>query len=363
MVPNESILAEPQIISPPALPSAKRRWWTNRWFLLISVGLHLVFGIGAAYVVVSRYSNRKLTFNAGPKSPNPSERAIQHRVQLQEKMKTAPAAIPKRILSTGATKVELPPIPELKGPQSATPPPLMGAAGQSNALTRPGMIGSMAGTGAGAAINFFGIRDRSSSVVIMIDVSDSMFTRTGDAEAGKLIKHGKEQNFQTVREEAMHLVQSLGPNVQFGIVRWAGSAQSWKPELIPATDQNKLAAIDHIQQDVDMKTARPKKGQAGGTRHDLALKAAFSLQPEVIYMLTDGNATIAEHGHGMKPIPADDIYKVAADGQKGLRNSARVHVIYYLTGTDREEEREMLMTLASRNGGQFRGVAATGRKE
>ena len=278
-------------------------------------------------------------------------------------MKTAPAAIPKRILSTGATKVELPPIPELKGPQSATPPPLMGAAGQSKELTRPGMIGSMAGTGAGAAINFFGIRDRSSSVVIMIDVSDSMFTRTGDAEGGKLVKRGKEQNFQTIREEAIRLVQSLGPAVQFGIVRWAGSAESWKSELIPATAGNKFAAIQHIQDDVDMKTAKAKRGQAGGTRHDLALKAAFGLKPEVIYMLTDGNATIAEHGHGMKPIPAEDIYKIAADGQKGLRNSARVHVIYYLTGTEREEEREMLQTLASRNGGQFRGVAATGRKE
>lgn len=277
-------------------------------------------------------------------------------------MKAAPAAIPKRILSTGATKVELPPIPELTGAKNATPPPLMGAAGHNNALTRPGTIGSMAGTGTGAAINFFGIRDRSSSVVIMIDVSDSMFTRTGDAESGKLMKHGKEQNFQTVREEAIRLVQSLGPNVQFGIVRWAGSAQSWKPELIPATDENKRAAIDHIQEQVDMKTARAKKGQAGGTRHDLALKAAFSLKPEVIYMLTDGNATIAEHHAGMRPIPAEEILQVAAEGQKSLRNSARVHVIYYLTGTEREDEREMLTTLASRNGGQFRGVAATGRK-
>jgi hypothetical protein len=357
------MLAEPKVLSPPPKSSPQGRWWTNRWFLLISVGLHLLFGMGAAYVVVARHTNRQLTFNAGPKSPNPSERAIQHRVQLQEKMKTAPVAIPKRILSTGATKVELPPVPELTTAKNATPPPLMGAAGQHNALTRPGTIGSAAGMGTGAAINFFGIRDRSSSIVIMIDVSDSMFTRTGDAEGGKLVKHGKEQNFQTVREEAIRLVQSLGPNVQFGIVRWAGSAQSWKPELITATEENKRAAIEHIQEDVDMKTAKAKKGQAGGTRHDLALQAAFRLKPEVIYMLTDGNATIAEPGHGMKPIPAEQIFKVAADGQKELRNSARVHVIYYLTGTEREDEREMLMTLATRNGGQFRGVAATGRKE
>src|SRR5436305_749229 len=85
-----------------------------------------------------------------------------------------------------------------------------------------------------------------SGVVIMIDVSYSMFTRTGDAEGGKLLKKGNHQSFQTVRDEATRLVQSLGPNIQFGIVRWAGSARSWKPDLIPATDENKRAAIEHI---------------------------------------------------------------------------------------------------------------------
>src|SRR3954468_12097557 len=93
--------------------SKRKTWWRSRPFLIISIGLHVLFGLGAAYVVVSRYSSaRKLTFAAGPKSPNPSERALQHRVQMQEKSKTAPAAVPKRVLTTGAAKIELPPMPE-----------------------------------------------------------------------------------------------------------------------------------------------------------------------------------------------------------------------------------------------------------
>src|SRR5438552_14003857 len=93
-----------------------RRWWKSRPFLLISVGIHLLFGLGAAYLVVSKYSaGRKLTFNAGPKSPNPAERALQHRVQLQQKTQsaTAPASVPKRVLSASAAKIELPPLPSL----------------------------------------------------------------------------------------------------------------------------------------------------------------------------------------------------------------------------------------------------------
>jgi len=357
------MLAQAETVQHPAPSRPRHRWWKSREFLLISVGVHLLFGIGAGYLVVSRYTGaRKLTFNAGPKSPNPSERAIQHKVQIQEKMKNAPAVIPKRVLSAGAAKVTLPPIPEIPAAKSSTPAPLMASAGQNAKFGSAPSMGGIGGTGAGAAINFFGIRDASNSIVIMIDVSDSMFTRTGDADGGKLAKKGKEQNFQAVRDEAIKLVQSLGSNIQFGIVRWAGSAQTWKPTLVPATEENKRAAIEHIQNDVDMKTAKPKKGERGGTRHDLALQAAFGLKPQVMYMLTDGNATIAAEKGGLKPIPPEELFRVAAAGQKDLRTSARVHVIYYLTGAERDEEKQMLQSLASRNGGQFRSVAAAGRK-
>src|SRR3954447_1572537 len=112
---------EPSIGAKPAPErKAMRLWWKSRPFLFISVGIHLLFGLGAAYVVVSHYSTaRKLTFNAGPKSPNPAERALQHRVQMREKSKTMPAAVPKRVLSTGASKVTLPPLPSLPAPNQA----------------------------------------------------------------------------------------------------------------------------------------------------------------------------------------------------------------------------------------------------
>ena len=322
-------------------PVTRRRWWKNRSFLFISVGIHLLFGIGAAYLVVSKYSGtRKLTFSAGPKSPNPAERALQHRVQLQQKTQsiTAPAAVPKRVLTTGAAKVALPPLPSLPVPNEGPPVPKMAAAG---------------------------IRDKSSAVVIMIDVSDSMFTRTGDAKyPSTLRKHGKEQSFQTVRDEAIKLIESLGPNVNFGIVRWSGGAYSWKPELVPATDENKKGAIEHIQNEVDYKKARANKGRPGGTRHDYALEEAFSLKPEVIYMLTDGNATASNPGGGgLQPIPPEQIFKVIEDGQKTLPKRARIHVIYYVTGKEKADERQMLMNLAARSSGKFTRVEARGRSE
>jgi hypothetical protein len=349
-------------------PAKRRRWWANRPFLFISVGIHLLFAIGAAYLIVSKYSTaRKLTFNAGPKSPNPAERALQHRVQLQQKTQSAiaPAAVPKRVLTTGVAKVELPPLPSLPVPNEGPPIPKMAAAGGASFGVPAGAVSSIGGTGTGAQINFFGIRDKTSSVVIMIDVSDSMFTRTGDANyPSTLVKHGKEQSFQTVRDEAIRLIESLGPNVDFGIVRWAGGAYSWNSELVPATDENKRVAIDHIQNEVDYKKARPHKGRPGGTRHDYALEEAFSLKPEVIYMLTDGNATASQPGGGgLQPIPPEQIFKVVETGQKKLPQRARIHVVYYVTGKEKPDERQMLMNLAARSSGKFNRVEAKRRSE
>ena len=349
-----------------AAPPKKRKRWIFSPVLVVSVVLHLLFAGGAAIYVVSRYSaQRRLTFQGGPKSPNPSEQAMQHHVQMEKKMKSQslPAAVPKRVLTTGLAKIELPPMPEM--PVAKNAPAMIAAApgGNFGAARSGASAGALGGTGSGAAINFFGIRDTSSSVVIMIDVSDSMFTRTGDAQSGKLLKLGTEQSFQTVRDEAIKLVQSLASNISFGIIRWAGSAKSWKPELVPATEENKRAAIDHIQTGIDLKTAKPEKGRPGGTRHDYALEAGFALKPETIYMLTDGNATEAKPGGGLSAIPDQELFNAAEAGQKTLSKRARLHVIYYVTGADKPEERQMLSRLAGNNGGAFKQMNAQGRDE
>jgi hypothetical protein len=347
--------------------ASRRRWWKIRRFLFISVGAHLVFALVAAYVVVAHYSGRKLTFKAGPKSPNPAERALQHRVQIQQKTqnKNVTTTLQKRIVSTGLSKVELPP-PLQTMPKAEAGPPKMAAAGGASFTVGSGTGSFLGGTGSGAPINFFGIRDISSNVVIVVDISDSMFGRTGDAsyESRGLVRRGQDQNFQAVRDEAITLVNGLPPTANFGIVRFSGGAYSWQSELVPATDENKSAAIEHIQTKLDYHKA-PKHGKRpGGTRHDYALEEAFKLKPEngVIYLLTDGNATgdsVIQPGRKITP---EDIFTVAETGQKALHRRAKIHTVYYMTGGDKPEERQMLASLAGRNAGKFLSVQARGRK-
>lgn len=354
-------------MEPAPSSSPHRRFWKTPSVLVASVALHLVFGAGATYWVVSRGAERRLTFQAGPPNPTRGQRALEHRVQFaRQRQHPPPAAAPKRVALTSPAKVELPPMPvspvraiaPAPGRLEAINLPSTGPTG----FTAPG-AGGTAGGGAGG-LSFFGIRDAARDVVVMIDVSDSMFTRTGDASGRKLVRYGPEQSFQTVREEAGKLLKTLPPGGRFGLVRWSGGAYPWRPELVNATPNNVADALAHLRDEVDYHTAKPQRGVPGGTRTDLALEEAFKLRPEVVYLLTDGNATEAQPGGGLRDMPPEQVWNAADAGQKTAgAKRARLHVIYYLTGSDKADERAMLTTLASKNGGQFRTVDAPGRKE
>lgn len=159
-----AILEEPPRLIPPP-PGPKRvRWWSwqrsSGKFFLISVGVHLLFGGVAAVLVVQQYqATRKLTFKGGPPSPNPSTRAIEHKVQMAKKQSTMSApSIAKRITTTGLSKVALPDMPAM--PKLAAQPTKMAGAGGTDVSFNPGGMMQSGGSGAGgAAVPFFGFRE------------------------------------------------------------------------------------------------------------------------------------------------------------------------------------------------------------
>lgn len=147
-----------------ATPAAARSRWSWKQFggkfLVISLAVHVLFGLGAAVFVVQRYqANRKLTFKGGPPSPNPSTRAIEHKVQMAKKQSTMSApALNKRIVTTGLSKVALPEMPAM--PKLAAAPSKMAGAGGTDVSFNPGGFTASGGSGAGgAAVPFFGFRE------------------------------------------------------------------------------------------------------------------------------------------------------------------------------------------------------------
>jgi hypothetical protein len=149
--------------SGPKAPVRKRGWYWKLFdskFLFISIVVHLLFGAVAAYVVVNRFqAARKLTFKAGPPSPNPSTRALEHKVQMAKKQSTMSApSMAKRITSTAPSKVSLPEMPAM--PKLAVPPVKMAGAGGADVSFNAGGMTASSGSGAGgAAVPFFGFRE------------------------------------------------------------------------------------------------------------------------------------------------------------------------------------------------------------
>jgi hypothetical protein len=92
----------------------------------------------------------ELTFKGGPPSPNHSERALEHKVQLAKKQSAMNApAINKRILTTGIAKVTPPDMPAMPKLNEAAPMEMAGVTGAG--IGMPSATSGTEGSSGGAA--------------------------------------------------------------------------------------------------------------------------------------------------------------------------------------------------------------------
>ena len=329
-----------------------------------SIVVHVIALIAFGIWIVAQYFQEppaeftvKKVLKIPPQTPEHKMNMARHEAM------TPKPSFSDKIISTRPIEFALPDLPKVPVEQMLPLDPTDLISDQVNSLVGKAGLGSGLGQGTGGSggtgsgLSFFGIKDNAKSVVIMIDVSASMFGRTGDLDysTGKMLRKGKEQSFQQVREEAFKLIDALSVDSRFGIIRWSGSARPWQEQLVPATDANKAAAKEHVQNDVDANTAGPRGGRPGGTRHDYALEELFKLNPEVAFMLSDGNATRSGGGGG-REIPEDELYDIIAEAKKSLPNIPRIHTLYYLTGQDKRNEERMLKGLSRRTKGKFKKI-------
>src|SRR5678810_745228 len=138
---------------PPASESRFRRWWNWKTlvaskFLIGSIAVHLLFGVGATYYVVQRIqAKRKMTFSGGPPLVNASQHALEHKISLAKKKASMSApAQAKRITTTGLAKVALPEMPTMPHATEVLPNRMAGMGGTGSGL---GFGSGGVGTGGG----------------------------------------------------------------------------------------------------------------------------------------------------------------------------------------------------------------------
>lgn len=190
--PDESLppeAAAPADWPPPPPQKKKLTTWQKvlaSKFLLVSIGVHLLFGAGAAvYVVQQNMAKRVPTFKGGPGAVNPSSRALEHKVSMDKKKNSMSAPLQaKRITTTGLSKIALPAIVTMPNATQVIPNRMGGLGGNGMG---PG-FGGMGGNGGGG--NGFGLPTIMNDRCSVVTRATSMRNNGGSPQCEEAIIKG-----------------------------------------------------------------------------------------------------------------------------------------------------------------------------
>lgn len=210
-------------------------------------------------------------------------------------------------------------------------------------LSEAGFGGMLAGAGtASSAASFFGIEDTGERIVIVVNTSASVLRKA----------RRRGVTIERIQEEAAKLVDGLAGRSLFGLVQFSQGARVFAPHLAPATAANKAALRAWMAEEL-----KGNPSLADGetvTGHEAALSAAFALEPDVVFLVTDGQLEKREGTPGAwtYPLipPATFLRAVKAQRQR-LARPVRIHVIAFELS---ERDAPGMGELAKSTGGQVR---------
>jgi von Willebrand factor type A domain len=224
--------------------------------------------------------------------------------------------LPSQSRSTEAVQKALPG-PQISGLGMVAGPGPGGGGGSG------GGSGGGVGRGVGPGTEFFGAREHATSFAYVIDCSGSMATR-GSLDVAK-------------RELTVSLNQ-LPPDAQFAVIFYNLRATMFsdpqgRAGLMAATTTNK-ARVGH-----QLALIVPD----GGTDHLVAIQAALSLRPEVIFFLTDADL-----------MTQSDVTSILAES-----GATRIQAVEFGRGFEMGNAANPLRRLATSTGGTYRYIDVT----
>ena len=224
-----------------------------------------------------------------------------------------------------------------QGPGDATAK----AEGDGASSSSPGGAAAENGTG---ALSLFGLEGAGHRIVLLFDVSDSVFLRSPGL-------------FDSLYAEALARIDTLPPAVLFDLVVFKNGSLAWQPGPVPATEANRAGARKWLariaRQGVHFSVQGGTPGiplyEGKGTRGDTALRQALGLAPDWVILITDGQWSIATENAKPSPLSPSDLL---AD----LRSRGALPKIDVLLLTSRrttEKETALPQTLAEESGGRL----------
>lgn len=300
--------------------------------VIASVLVHVFLGVGAAALVVAvlykptpaQFESRKIV------KIDPKEREEKMSLAEFEEAASAPS-FDDRLQTDRLMDKGLPDLPKLPIETMMTLEPSQLLSDAITGLTGSGFGaggGGGGGGGLGTSFGFMGIQTEGRRILIITDISLSVVNAA--RRAG--------EDFEKIREETKRLLDSLPITASFNFIQHSRNYAPWKPDLVPVTDQNREEAKAWLDQwfavDGTLKRGTPNM-VSGGPGIIKILERAFQMQPDVIFMISDGS--YQRSFGGSENIPWDEIVKRVQELQATLVKPATIHFIGFAMRNDAKD--------------------------
>lgn len=317
--------------------------------IIIQLGLVLIAG---TIVVLVPSQREEPVFQAGKTIYLP-QRELEHQMAVAEFQQAASSPMTMdKLTSAAMVPPDFPSLPEAPPvdfqPISETP-----FIGDTQALLgQSGLLGGMQGVQTQASsVSLLGINDTAERIVIIFDVSASVVNKAERANVP----------ISQIQQETVNLIEQLNANTLFGMVQFVRRYMTFQDYLMPATVDNKAAAVNWINSQFitggTLSAPRGRRGEFPGDPEivdgiQVVLHKVMSWEPDAVFIISDGDFwRNPRTGRGNIRIEFSEINRNLRDMQSRLARPARIHFIGFEV---RPERRRELQRLVSSFGGSFR---------
>ncbi|MBP7828812.1 MAG: hypothetical protein KA248_02725 [Kiritimatiellae bacterium] len=332
---------------PDPSPAAGKSRKMTAQAVAISVVVHVIFILAAAYLTIIVVQARQKMMFEGKKNPSIPAKKLEHsiRVKQMQKQVRKPQVL-QRLVTEAPSKVALPQMPDLKTPdiKNMRDTPLMGA--------RAGSLGGLGGSGGGAGrgltggtgysdTKFFGENVRTRAVVICMDISPSMVAK------GVV---------QDVTQQTITMMEGMHPGTRFNIIVFVDGALAFAPQMVFATQENKQKALAWLQKGFDSHREGNRPGYSGSTPSE-AIRLAADMGCDTMFVLSDDPPYLKKGNMetGVEiPEHQEQILEHARSIERTTGRPTRINPILYKPfKNDRgEQAKTFYQTLARSTGGR-----------
>ena len=321
--------------------------------ILGAIAVHVIGLIVAGAVIVARFfAEPKATFEVVREFRIPVK-TREHKMNMARHEAMAPKpTFNDRLVSTRPTNFSLPEMPKIDLDQMLPLDPseivsdqissLEGTAGLGSGIGSGG-LGS-GGTGA-TGMSFFGIQSEGSRIVLLFDVSSSV--------VNKAIASGIP--LAEIKKETSNLLAKLPINARYSLVQFVRNYKPFSEELVAANPTNKKRTEEWIETEWSESGQMAASGRGVKTASPnglpIVLDFAFSLQPDTVFLISDGSFEQTAPGSPNRSVPEDELTEQITRLQKAAGKPVPIHFIGFQM---KDDDRNFWRRMCQRIGGKLR---------